>query len=114
MLDEVAAEIVFRAGNQSCQADGQSSFQRVQRKRGDPESLSTGTHNVGSANVAAACLANVFTAKDAHQQISKGNRTQHVSDSGDDEVNGHELLYVFLGVTVSHRYCIAPQGGAGL
>ena len=63
--------LYFDASNESGQPDRQSPFERVEHQRGDSESLSAGARDICSADVAAAGLANVFAAKNAHQQISE-------------------------------------------
>ena len=66
-------------------SDGEITFERVEQQGRDRESLRSSARDVGGADVAAAGLANVFSAEDANQQISEWNRAQEVRRDDDDE-----------------------------
>ena len=64
--------------------DCHAAFQRVKDQGRKPQAF-TGAGNIGGADVSAAGRADIEAAKNAHQQIAEGNRTQQVGDHHDNE-----------------------------
>ena len=57
----------------------------IQQQRRNGQSLGTGARDIGGADVAAAGLADVLSAKDADQQVAEWDRAQQVGDRDDDK-----------------------------
>ena len=60
-------------------------LERVEHERRDGKPLGSGACDVGSADIAAASLADVFAAKDADEQVSERNRAEQIGNDRDDE-----------------------------
>ena len=64
---------------------GRVSLQGIEEQSRDRQALRSGARNVCRSDIAAAGLADILPAKDAHQQIAEGNRAQQIGDNNDDE-----------------------------
>ncbi len=85
------------AGEEEHMGDGQVSLEGVKQKRCDGQSLGTGASDVGGADVAAAGLAHVLTAKNADEQISERDRAEQIRNDDDDERVGQRDSWFVVG-----------------
>ncbi len=70
--------------------DGRAALEHVEEKRGCAQALAAGAQHVGGADVAAAYGTDVLAAKDAIQQVSRGDGPQQIRDDSDSEAGeGH-------------------------
>ena len=77
-------------------------LERVEHERRDGKPLGSGACDVGSADISAASLADVFAAKDADEQVSERNRAEQIGDDGDDQYTVVQSFSAAMRVFESH------------
>ncbi len=74
--------------------DSNKAFCRIEQEGCRAQTFAAGTDHIGGANIAAALLADVLLAEDAHQDEAEGNGAQQICENADDEVEQHGRLRV--------------------
>ena len=64
-------------------------LRRIEQKGCRAQAFAAGADHIGSADIAAALLADVLLAEDAHQDEAEGNGAQQIRENADDEVEQH-------------------------
>src|SRR5579859_5656002 len=94
--------------------DGKRAFGGVQQKRQDPRERPSHARDVGCADVAAACLANVRRAKKFAQQQPEWNRAKEIRGHGNRDQScvqlGHRALLLLREGESCKVVYAAPEG----
>ena len=86
---ELRQVIRMTAGEKEDVKNSDVTLERVKQKRRDGKPLGSRACNVGSADIAATSLADVFATKDADEQVSERNRAEQI---GNDRYDEHAVI----------------------